>query len=276
MGKLIIIPNSKQMIYDLINDVDGYIIGISDLSVNLPITFELNETIEIIKYLNENNKDIFISLNKNMHNNDIELLKQVLLELDKYKITGIMYYDISILNLKNDLVWSQEHLTTNICSTNFWYSKNVKYTYLSSEITRREIEEIKNETKSKLLVNLFGYIPIFTSRRHLVTNYLNTFNLDNSSKLFYMTKEGNTYPLVDNKEGTVTYSAHLLNGIKDYDINVDYIVLNSFLVENFEKIINIFKEVNENNKEEMNNKINELINNTSNGFLHKETIYKVK
>lgn len=283
MSKLILIPNSKKMIYDLIDKVDGYIIGVDDLSVNLPCSFSLSDTIEIINYLNSKNKIIFISLNKNMHNGDLDLLKNTLLELDKFKLTGIMYYDISIINLKNkfhlknDLVWAQEHLTTNSNTTDFWYKQGVKYTYLSSEITRREIEEIKKATNSRLLVNLFGYLPIFTSKRHLIDNYLTTFNKEKNDNLNYMYKEDKVYPIIDNKEGTVTYSNYILNGIKEYvELDIDYAVINSFLIENIENIIDLFNNVNEDNKEESYNKINDMIKNTSTGFLYNETFYKVK
>ena len=43
-----------------------------------------------------------------------------------------------------------------------------------------------------------------------------------------------------------------------------------------EKVVDIFKNINENNIDESYQKLNELIPNTSEGFLYKETIYKVK
>lgn len=282
MGKIIVIPSSMEMIKDLVNDVDGYIIGINDLAVNLPCTFSINEAIKIIEYLNINKKSIFISLNKNMRNSDLELLKSTLLTLNDYNIDGVMYYDISIVNLKRklklkyDLVWSQEHLATNSLTTDYWYQRGAKYVYLSSEITRREVEEISTSTKSKVMVNLFGYLPIFTSGRHLVDNYLKTFNNDKVDDLYYMNKEGNTYPITDTSDGTVTYSAYVLNGIKDYDIKASYIVLNSFLINDMKTIVKLFNSVNSKNVNEYDKQINELIQNKSDGFLHKETIYKVK
>lgn len=282
MGKIIVIPSSMEMIKDLVNDVDGYIIGINDLAVNLPCTFSINEAIKIIEYLNAQKKTIFISLNKNMRNSDLELLKSTLLTLNDYNIDGVMYYDISIVNLKRklklkyDLVWSQEHLATNSLTTDYWYQRGAKYVYLSSEITRREVEEISTSTKSKVMVNLFGYLPIFTSGRHLVDNYLKTFNNDKVDDLYYMNKEGNTYPITDTSDGTVTYSAYVLNGIKDYDIKASYIVLNSFLINDMKTIVKLFNSVNSKNVNEYDKQINELIQNKSDGFLHKETIYKVK
>lgn len=282
MSKLILIPNSMKMIYDTLSKVDGYIIGIEGLSVNLPITFNIVEVINIINLLNKNKKDIFISLNKNMHNKDLPFLKEVLIKLESYKITGIMYYDISIVNLKNkldlknDLVWSQEHLTTNKYTMDYWYSKGAIYTYVSSEITKREINEMMN-SKSSLLINVFGYLPIFTSRRHLVDNYLNTFNTKKKSVLNYMYKEDKIYPVIDNVDGTVTYSDYILNGIKEYvELKPSYAILNSFLIDDIDSIIDIFNKVNNDNVIESFNKINEIIKNTNEGFFIKETIYKVK
>lgn len=277
MSRLIVIPSNKKMIYDLIDKVDGFIIGVNKLSVNLPCTFSIDEVITIIDDLNIKNKDIFVSLNKNMHDKDLVLLKDVLLKLNEYKITGVMYYDISIVNLKNklnlqyDLVWSQEHLTTSLATVNYWYDKGIKYTYLSSEITKREVIEIKDSTKSKLMVNIFGYIPMFTSGRHLVDNYLKTFKKTKNNSLYYIEKEDKTYPVIDNEEGTITYSDYVLNGLKEYDqLDVDYMVFNSFLINDFEKIIDIV-----NNKESY-ERINDIVKNNNDGFLYKETIYKVK
>ncbi len=82
-----------------------------------------------------------------MHKCDLDNLKDALIKLDKMNIAGIFYYDIAVLeyrntlNLKVPLVWSQEHLTTNYATMNYWYNENVNYTYVSSEITLDEIIE---------------------------------------------------------------------------------------------------------------------------------------
>lgn len=283
MTKLIVIPSDMQMIYDLVDKVDGYIIGINDMSVNLPCYFSLEQAIDLITYLNDKNKDIFISLNKNMVNEDIPLLEETIIKLDKYHLTGIMYYDIAIvnlknkLNIKNDLVWAQEHMTTNYNTINYWYNEQVKYTYLSSEITKNEIIKIKKNTKAKLLVNVFGYLPIFTSSRHLIDNYLTHFKIKNNHKIKYMFKEDKTYPIIDNKNGTVVYSNYVLNGLDEYvELDIDYAILNSFLIDDFSKILALFLKANKNNKEEIKEEINKIIENSDEGFFIKETIYKVK
>ena len=73
MSKKIIIPNSLKQIKQLTNLVDGFLLGIKDLSVNTPSYFTIEEIKQII--IENPNKDIFINLNKNMHMFDLMLLE---------------------------------------------------------------------------------------------------------------------------------------------------------------------------------------------------------
>ncbi|MBR1376876.1 MAG: U32 family peptidase [Bacilli bacterium] len=281
MSRVLLVPNSIEDITKLKDKVDGFILPIKDLSINYNYYIDIKDIDKILKELN--NKDIFISLNKNMHNSDLPKLKDTLLMLENYNIKGIMYYDISIvnykkeLNLKNDIVWNQDHLVTNYSTVNYWYNEGSKYAYLSSEITKNEIIEIKKNIKAKLIANIFGYVPIFTSKRNLVNNYLETFDKEKVSNIYYMYKEGIKYPLVEEGNGTVAYSGYVLNAIKEYfDLDLDYYVINSFLIEDIEKVVDIFNTLDKDNLEKCYQKLSKLIPNTSEGFLYQETIYKVK
>ena len=288
MTKLIVIPTTIKQVYDLISFCDGYILGIKELSVNMPSYYDLDNLKEVIKYLKDNNKKVFINLNKNLHNKDLNKVEECLLELNKLNIDGVLYYDIGIvninkrLNLNFDLIWSQEHLTTNSSTCNYWYNFGINYTYLSSEITLNEIFTIKKETKMRLFINVLGYLPMFTSKRHLVDNYLKTFYLKGSDS-YYIFKEGNSYPIVDNKEGTTVYSSKILNAFDEYltfkKNNVDYCVLNSFLINanDFEELVKSFNNVNEDNQKELSDKVNDILKDSwDKGFLYKETVYRVK
>ena len=87
------------MILDLIDNVDGFIIGLKDMSINMPTYFSLFEIKEINEILKEKNKKVFVSLNRNMHNKDLDYLKEVLIEFENMKIDGIFYYDVSLINV---------------------------------------------------------------------------------------------------------------------------------------------------------------------------------
>lgn len=247
--------------------VSVFIVPVNNYSVNYEKTLPLEEIIEINKI-----KPTFIVVNKNIHNSEIEEIKNLLQEIEKHKFAGIIFYDIAIVNLKQKLdlktplVWAQEHLTTNYQTINYWFDKGAEYAYLSSELTKEEMDEIKANTKAKLFVNVFGYLPMFTSRRHLVNNYLETFNLKTKDKT-KIYKEDKYYQISDKENGTVVYSDYVLNAL-DIDFNrYDYIVFNSNLIneEDFYDTLVKFK-----------TKKNEYKFPYEHGFLYKETIYKVK
>ncbi|MEG2311309.1 MAG: U32 family peptidase, partial [Bacilli bacterium] len=207
-------------------------------------------------------------------------------ELNKLNIDGLFFYDIGIVNLKKklclnyDLVWAQEHFTTNYNTCNYWYNLNVKYGFISSEITKENILEIKKNTSMKLIVTLFGHVPMFTSKRHLVDNYLKHFNLTNKGT--YIRKENKQYPIVDNKEGTTVYSNYVLNAIDEYlelsNNNIDYVFLNNFNIKQtqFRKIVQKHFKLTPNNLNKTKTYFEKLNLNLSKGFLYTETIYKVK
>lgn len=281
MTKLIVIPsnlNIKNM------NADAFLFGIKGMSVNMPIYYSIDELKETFTYLKENNKEIFISLNKNMHNKDLEELKNLLISLSGFDIKGIFYYDVAVLKIVKDLklniplVWSAEHLTTNYSTINFWQKYGIDYVHISSEITKDEILEIKNNTSVKMIVNVLGYLPMFVSDRHLISNYLETFNLKDKSNMYYLEKENELYPIIDNELGTNIYSSKYLNAYKEYlefiDDEIEYVLLNSFLIEDeiFENIIDIFKSKDAYSED----KINNLLCKTDKAFLYQETIYKVK
>lgn len=276
-------PRSKEELKELLNYSKAFLFGIKGLSVNLEVYFDLEQIKEFNEIIKNNNKKIFISLNKNMHNEDIIKLKELLLNLNELNIDGVFFYDIGIVNLKNklnlnyDLVWSQEHLTTNYNTCNFWYNEGVKYVNLSNEITKNEIKAISQNTNMKLIVTLFGHLPMFTSKRHLVKNYLKTFKLKQNG--YYIEKEGKIYPIVDNDEGTVVYSDFLLNGLEEaleLENLVEYIFLNNYNIDikDFIEIVKLFYNLNLNNLEKSKQILNKIT--TNKGFLYTETIYKVK
>lgn len=281
MSKIILIPDSIYMIENTINKVDAYLIGVQDLSINLPISFTIEEIQKISKLLEKNKKELFVSLNKNMFNADIKYLKEVLGKLDKLSIKAIFFYDIALVHLKKkmnlelELVWSQEHFTTNYETINYWYQKGVTYTRISSEITLKEILEIKKNTKSRLIVPIFGYLPMFASKRKLVTNYKKYFSLKTNSNIYYMMEENKKYPIIEDKNGTYVYYSKILNG-KKYQkelekAGIDYLLMNSFLIPNFEEVLSLL--LKENTEKEINQLLNLPIDDT---VFTKNTIYKVK
>ncbi len=285
MTKILAIPSEKSMISDCLSSCDGIILGIQGLSVNLPFYIELKD----LEGIKKTNKKLFIMLNKNMHNHDLKELENTMRLLEDYPIDGVFYYDISVvhlgkkLNVSYPLIWSQEHLATNAETCNFWKNQGVSGAYLSNEITLDEIKEIRKQTDFLLFVCMFGYLPMFDSRRHLVKNYLESFKLDQKGDQYYLEKEGQMYPIVDDMNGTTVYSSHILNAIEEYfilkNIHIDYVIVNGFHMEPpiFKQIMKLVSTMTEENKVEVCQMVDSMCqNNVDKGFLYKETVYKIK
>lgn len=245
---------------------DAIIVGISGLSVGC-LCLKIDDIMAI------QDREVFVLLNKNIHNDDLEYLKEVLIKLNDTNIKGVLFYDIAIVNLKEelnlqyDLVWSQIHHTTNLQTALFWHKFGCNGIVISNDITLDEMKKIVDNTDMYTFVTMFGYLPIFASKRTLITNYLKTFNLD-GKKEYLIHKEGRDYPIIE-KNGTHVYSPFILDGLEEsFILKPDYVVFNGFGVE-LEKVIDLYRE---NRLEE----IKSLFSNLSKGFLYQETIYQVK
>ena len=277
---ILIIPDNINQIMDNIDLYDGLILSLEGFSVNARYTLTLDEIKDIRSKLDK--KDIFVSINKNIENNELNDLEKILLELNNININGVLYSDVALVTYKDklnyDLVWSQEHLVTNYETINYWNSFGVNYAYVSSDLNIDEIKDIVKNSKCKLLVNLFGYQSMFVSKRNIVDNYLKYFKLDNNSDVYYMKKEGKTYPIVD-KNYTYAYSNNIYNGIKEYfDIKCDYYVVNGFLIDNekFNKVLSIIGNLSLKNVEKSDLQIVDMFSNIDTGFLYQNVVSKVK
>ena len=284
MAKLLVIPNSYNDIERLIDCTDAIVIGIRNLSVNF-LEVDIEKIPSLVKTVHSKSKKIFISLNKNMHNSNLKEVEDILVKCSELKVDGIFYYDVSVLSIRNrlnlelSLVWSAEHLATNYNTINYWAKEGISYAFLSNEITIHEIDEISKNVSIPLIAQVFGYIPMYVSKRHAIDNYLKHFNLNRNSKEFYIFKEEKKYPILERFDNTEIYSHFILNAIVEYmDMNVEYILLNGFKIgiDKFLEVINLFRTVTNDNKLELKERIDSMFDNTDLGFLHKEAIYQVK
>lgn len=284
MAKLMAIPNSYEDIDSIIECVDAITVGIRDLSVNF-LEIDSSELPAIVEKIHSKSKKIFISLNKNMHNSNLEEVKELLVKCEELNVDGIFYCDVAVLmlhrklNLKLPLIWSAEHLATNYNTINYWSKFGISYAFLSNEITKEEIDAIANCSNIPLIVQGFGYVPMYVSKRHAIDNYLKHFNLSTNSKEFYLFKEDKKYPILERKDNTEIYSYFILNAIEEYvNSNLEYILLNGFKIDcdKFIEIIKLFKTVTNENKLEYKERIDSMFDTTGLGFLYKEAIYQVK
>ena len=267
MSKIIVKPNKYEDIKYLINeDIDGIILPLLNLSVESSFFMSLEDIINL-----KTDKEKIVLINKIMHNDDLSLLEEVLLKLNNSDISKIMFYDMSVytiskkLNINKELVISQEHLNRSINSNNFYNELGINYSYISSDITIDEIKEIKNNTNMKLFYTAYGRIPLFCSRRYLLSNYLEYINKEKGNGNYYIKNNDDKLYISEEDNATVIYSdiVNLINEIDNISF-IDYLVLDFNNIDNYKEILKQFINKEKDGKEYYL------------GFYNTKTIYRVK
>ena len=286
--KYVVVPNTIEdiEIYKE-NGIDTFIVGLENYCINYP-----SASLDVIKELS-NKYNIFVAVNKNIFNSELEDILLKLKELSKLNIIGVLYYDLGILNLvidnkiNLDLVWHQTHMVTNYNTCNYYNSKGVNYAYLANEITLDEILEIKDKTNMKLLVEVFGYPIVSHSRRCLLSNYLKTAGVEKENRTYTLSEKDNLLRIRETKDGASILNGKLTNGTKPlFDLinKIDYLVLDMQevdkelslkVIDKYNYILNNFSNIKETEKETIIKEMNKLIGDNTN-FFYKKTIYVVK
>ncbi len=281
--KLLIIPNQLTTMADYIErGCQGIIIGLKDLSTN----FNVSLTLEEIECLHKQypQLELFVSMNKNYFNSELPQVEQALQKLDQLSIKAVLFYDLSILyikqklNLKLDLVWNQTHMVTNYNTCNYYYDMGVKYGLLSTEITLAEINEIQSKTKMQLMAFAYGYPIMAHSRRQLLTNYYLSQGKNYEGKPRHIYDQHNSFVLKEDATGTTFINNSFVNGsclITSSSLPYIIISLDQFPEAKGLSLVSLVQQLLTTKNERIVDQIEELIG-TDTNFFFKKTIYTVK
>lgn len=283
--KILIEQSTKNT--DLSKYTDGLILSLKNYSSQSYLTYTFEEIEQIIK--DNPDKEIFINLNKNFFNDEIESLKEILLRIDKLNVKGIFFYDLAILqlkkecNLKTDLIWSQTYMVNNYKTCNYYHSKGVKYALLSKEITLEEIKEMITKSKIEAMVETVSMPSVAFSKRKLLTNYYHNLNKEAKKNLVVTEKATNEeYQVLEDETGTNFFLNKITNAtsiIKElYSCNCPYIILREYGIDHElfkELLIDTQKYIESKCQDEEYINKYESLNDFTN-FFFKKTIYQVK
>jgi len=270
MSKLIVTVNSFEHLNELIDkDIYGIMLYIDKLSVNSSFYINIDDIFKI----DFKDKKIFVVMNKIMHNNDLDMVRECLNKLKNIDLK-ILFYDMAVyniskeLNIVDKLVIYQDHLNASIQSNNFYYGLGINGSYVSSDITYEELLEIKKTSDMDIYFTGYGYLPIFYSRRYLIKNYLKFVEKEEMVGKYTIVSDTDVkYPISEENFGTTIYSekpVNLINYLNDLD-SIDYIVMNSNMIDNEQFNLMVDKFINRDTMEDC-----------YLGFFNIRTIFKVK
>lgn len=284
--KLLIVPKNLELDRFISKGYNSFLFGLDKFSNNMINSIDMDKIEELKnKYANIN---IFISINKNLFNDEINDITKILIKLNKINISGVLFYDLGIINIckKNNLsiplIWNQTYMVTNYNTCNYYNNMGCNGAVLASEITLDEVIEICSKTNLNLFVNLFGYPVMAHSNRKLLSNYFTYINKE-KNKSQYMISEplkNEKYIVKEDNTGTSFYNGVLLNASKplvelrdiiNYGIVTEDVDSNIFntIIDSYQTIIN---------KKETSSTFSDLskLIGDYTGFFYKKTIYKVK
>ena len=279
--KILVEPMNKE---NLKFNCDGLILAIKDYAVESNTYFTLEE----IKNISDSfSGEIFVKLNKNLMNDDIPFVKDILVQLDKMNITGVFFYDLAVLELKRelnlniDLVWNQTHMVNNYKTCNYYYSKGVKYALLGKEITLDEILEIIDLSDITIMVEVVSKPSVAFSKRKLVSNYYKDMGIDGSKEIIVNEKVSNlNFDIKEDSNGTVFFLDLITNGtgiIRDlYDNGCSYIIMREYGIDNFRELVNDTMEYIKDSCSDLSYVLKYKKLGDSTNFFFKKTIYRVK
>ncbi|MEG1987471.1 MAG: U32 family peptidase [Bacilli bacterium] len=292
--KLMACPNNRDIKEQLNLGVKSFLFGVKDFSINANNALTLDDIISFRKEYP--NIELFLSMDKNLFNNELELTRELLVKFNELEIAGIFFYDQAILNIWQELaltvplVWNQTHLVTNYNTCNYYSELGVKYGLLANEITLEEMLEIRSKSKLLLMVNLLGYPVMAHSKRKLLTNYFNYTKSFQEDRI-YTLKEPNKddkYLIKENNIGTCLYNGllfHATSSLFDYvkqDFAYGIIYMENISSSKINEVITIYQEILKGNtyssleQAELIRVVNNILESNNTGFLYKKTIYKVK
>ncbi len=276
--KLLGVIRGNNFLEYLDNGLDGMILPLESFSVDY---FKYYSISDIKEYRKNTDKLLYVVINKMIFNNELDSLFKVLKELENIKVDGVFFYDLAVLNLVREnnlsinLIYNGTHMVTNSDTINLYYDLGVKGAYLSNEITKNEVLNIRSNTKSDLFILLLGNPVVAMSRRSLLTSY---FANKNKSKSDLITikepKSGQEFLVKEDNNGTTFFYNRRLNlsnvykELVDSGINYGIIEQGDYSSDEYKELINAFASFDK-------QKIDELAGHNR-GFLYRETIYKVK
>ncbi len=201
-----------------------------DFSVKKIAYFTLND----IKNIKQSviKKEVFVYLNKMIHEADLEPLEAYLEELKKIGIDGIVINDLTVyvlakkLGIENKIIYQPGTMNTDSFSAQYFSEKNILGITISREITLEEIMNIAHtQTKTGFSLIGHGYLDMFYSKRKLLKNYFLHKQIDKSdimnNKGFRLNEEmrqDQYYPILEDEFGSHVFRSKKLISIDELKI----------------------------------------------------------
>lgn len=183
--EIIVKVNKLEDVYTLDN-VDAYLLANRQFSYRFVESFCINKINKVRKYAHDNNKKVYILVNKIFKDDDLEKLEVFLTKLKKANVDGIFFTDFAVfvlaekLEMADKCIFYHETFLRNTYDILTYQESGIKKIICSKDMHLKDIKLLPKENKESYGIICFGYIPLYESQRKILTHYISMNKLPKS------------------------------------------------------------------------------------------------
>ena len=183
--EIIVKVNKLEDVYTLDN-VDAYLLANRQFSYRFVESFCINKINKVRKYAHDNNKKVYVLVNKIFKDDDLEKLEVFLTKLKKANVDGIFFTDFAVfvlaekLEMADKCIFYHETFLRNTYDILTYQESGIKKIICSKDMHLKDIKLLPKENKDSYGIICFGYIPLYESQRKILTHYISMNKLPKS------------------------------------------------------------------------------------------------
>ena len=137
--------------------IGGEIFGMRSAAKN----FTKENMIEGVNFAHERGKRVFVTCNIIPRSEDLEILRDYLLELEEIGVDAVIVSDPGVFKVVKETIPNMEvHIstqasTTNYNAANFWYNKGAQRIVTARELSLEETKEIREHIPEDMDIEAF-------------------------------------------------------------------------------------------------------------------------
>ena len=155
--------------------IGGEIFGMRSAAKN----FTKENMIEGVNFAHERGKRVFVTCNIIPRSEDLEILRDYLLELEEIGVDAVIVSDPGVFKVVKETIPNMEvHIstqasTTNYNAANFWYNKGAQRIVTARELSLEETKEIREHIPEDMDIEAFvhGAMCMSYSGKCTISNY---------------------------------------------------------------------------------------------------------
>ena len=204
---------------------DAVYVGGEAFSLRAKATnFSMEELKEGIEYAHSHNVKVYVTANIIAHNEDMEQVKEYLLELGELKPDALIIADPGIFSLAKRLIpHIERHISTQANNTNyetylFWWELGAKRVVSARELSLAEIAEIRRRIPDEMEIESFihGAMCMAYSGRCSLSNYMTGRDANQGAcshpcrwqySIVEEKRPGQYFPVYENERGSYIFNS---------------------------------------------------------------------